>query len=142
MTITTYSPNSDGCGTSQDYDFDVEVYPKPIADFNFTTDGCVTNPVQFTDNSNPGGRPVISRYWNFGNATTSTLNNPNHTYAAAGSYNVKYSIITDIGCLADTASHIVNLSDPPTANFTSTGPYCDGNTINFTNTSTPGVTSW
>lgn len=142
VTITTYSPNSDGCGSEQQYDFDVEVYPKPIADFNFTTDGCVTNPVQFTDNSTPGGRPVTKWHWNFGDANTSAINNPTHTYAAAGNYNVKYTIITDIGCIADTVSHVVTLNDPPTANFTSTGPFCEGNTINFTDNSTAGVDSW
>ena len=142
VTITTYSPNSDGCGSTQDYDFEVEVFSKPVADFNFTTDGCVTNPVLFTDNSNTAGRPVVSRYWNFGDATTSTINNPSHTYAAPGSYNVKYTLITDIGCLADTALHVVTLNNPPAANFNTTGPYCDGNSISFTDISTAGVTIW
>ncbi len=142
VNITTFSPNGDGCGTEQEYAFDVEVYAKPIADFTFTTDGCVTNPVQFNDNSSPGGRPVFSRHWNFGDATISSANNPTHTYATAGAYTVKYSLITDIGCIADTASHVVNLSDPPVANFNATGPFCDGNTITFTDNSTAGITAW
>jgi len=142
VTITAYSPNSDGCGTEQEYDFEVEVHPKPTADFNFTTDGCVTNPVQFTDNSNTGGRPVFSRHWDFGDASTATILNPTHTYAAAGAYTVKYSLITDIGCKTDTATEVVTLNDPPLASFTTAGPYCEGNTISFTNTSSAGATTW
>jgi len=142
VTIITYSPNSDGCGSEQQYDFEVEVYPKPIADFNFTTDGCVTNPVQFTDNSTSGGRPITKWYWNFDDANTSAINNPLHTYAAAGNYNVKHTVITDIGCASDTVTKLVSLSNPPVANFTTNGPYCAGNTISFTDNSTAGVTTW
>lgn len=146
VTITTYSPNSDGCGSEQEIDFDVEVYPKPIADFNFVTNGCVTSPVQFTDNSTPGGRPVVVRYWNFGDANTSAANNPAHTYLASGAYNVKYSIITDIGCLSDTASHIVTLNNPPTAQFVTAAPFCVGRAITFTDqSSAPAgntITQW
>lgn len=142
VTITTFSPVGDGCGSEQEYSFEMEVYPKPISDFTFTTDGCVTNPVQFTDASTPGGRPVVLRHWNFGDATTASTNNPSHTYATAGAFNVKYSIITDIGCKSDTTTKVVNLSNPPTANFTTTGPYCEGNSITFTDGSTAGVNSW
>lgn len=142
VTVTTYSPNSDGCGSEQEIDFDIEVYPQPVADFNFAVDGCLTNPVLFTENSNPGGRTISKRYWNFGDAATSTTQNPSHLYSASGSYTVKYTYITDIGCKADTVSHIVALSDPPVAQFTVSSPVCPNTDITFTDQSaaSPGGT--
>lgn len=139
--ITATNPTPDGCGGVQEIDFDLQVFDSPIADFNFTTDGCVTNPVAFFE-SNVSTRPIISRHWNFGDATLNTTLNPTHTYPAAGSYNVKYSFINDIGCIADTARHTVTLNDPPLANFSVVAPFCAGNPVNFTNLSTtvPGST--
>ncbi len=110
-TIGTYpikviatNPTADGCGGVQEIDFDLQVFDNtPTADFNFATDGCISNPVLFTDNSNTDSRPVLSSYWNFGDATTSTVNNPCHTYAAPGAFTVKYALVTDIGCRSDTA---------------------------------------
>ncbi|MBI5372271.1 MAG: PKD domain-containing protein [Sphingobacteriales bacterium] len=136
VTVTTYAPAIDGCGSEQEIDFDLEVYPKPVADFNFSSDGCLTSPVLFTENSNPGGRSISKRYWNFGDANTSTATNPSHSYLAPGLYNVKHSYITDIGCLADTISHIVTLNNPPVAQFSVATPTCEDTDITFTDQST------
>lgn len=136
VTITTYSPNSDGCGTEQELDFEVEVYPKPIADFNFTTDGCLSNPVLFTENPNTGGRGIVNRYWDFGDATTSANQNPSHLYSSSGSFTVKHSFITDIGCKTDTVLKIVTLNNPPVAQFSVTSPTCPNVDITFNDQST------
>lgn len=66
----------DGCG--------LPCGVKPL--FKFKVDKCT---VYFADNSgtNPG-TTITSWYWTFGDATTSTLQNPTHTYATAGTYNV------------------------------------------------------
>ena len=144
--VVATNPTPDGCGGTQEIDFDLQAFDPPLADFNFTTNGCVSSPVSFTDNSNTNGRPVISRHWNFGDANTSALNNPSHTYAAPGAYTVKYSLITDIGCIADTASRVVTINDPPVALFTVAAPYCEGRSVTFTDQSTsPGgatISQW
>ncbi len=134
--VVATNPTPDGCGNEQIIDFDVQVFEPPVADFNFVTDGCVTSPVSFTDNSNTGGRPIISRHWNFGDATTSNLAAPSHLYAVSGTYNVKYSLITDVGCLADTVIHPVALNDLPLANFTVSAPLCPNVPVAFTDMST------
>lgn len=135
--ILATNPTADGCGGAQEIDFDLQVYNNPVADFNFVTDGCVSNPVLFTDNSNTDGRPVQTRFWNFGDATTSTNNNPSHTYTAAGSFTVKYAISTDIGCLSDTASKVVSINNPPQAQFAVQAPTCVNTDITFTDQSAP-----
>jgi gliding motility-associated-like protein len=142
-TIGTYpikvfaqNPTPDGCSGQQQIDYDLQVFAPPVADFTFTNNGCVTNVVSFTDNSNTGGRSVISRYWNFGDAVTANSNNPAHTYTAPGSCTVQYALITDVGCLSDTTTHVVNLSDPPTALFSVSSPKCQNKVITFSDLST------
>ena len=138
-TITTYSQNADGCGGSeQEIDLEIEVVDKPVADFNFLTDGCVSKPVLFTEN-NSTAKPILSRYWSFGDLTSSSIASPTHTYPLPGPYDVKYTYINDIGCKSDTAKKTITLDPPPTANFSVAGTYCPGNTISFTDLSTPAI---
>lgn len=124
ISVTATNPTPDGCGGTQEINYDLQVFDPPTADFTFTNNGCVNDPVAFFDNSNTSGRPIISRYWNFGDATTSALNNPTHLYAAPGAYLVKYAIITDVGCLSDTGSHVVTLNPVPTASIGGTIAVC------------------
>lgn len=143
--IIAHNPTPDGCGGIQDIDFELTVYEKPIANFTFNTNGCVTNPVTFNATTVANGRPVTAWSWNFGDGNTATIANPTHTYAAAGSYNVKHTVSNDIGCLADTVSQTVNLNNTPQANFSTTGPYCAGSAITFTDISTSSsgpITQW
>jgi PKD repeat protein len=60
----------------------VTVTPPPVANFTFSSSALV---VTFTDTST--GTPT-SWQWNFGDGARSTLQNPVHTYASAGTYNV------------------------------------------------------
>ncbi|MBL0274404.1 MAG: hypothetical protein IPQ06_15390 [Chitinophagaceae bacterium] len=47
VTITAFHPNTDGCGTEQEFDFDLTVYDPPAGSFTWTTsNGCSTQPVQ------------------------------------------------------------------------------------------------
>ncbi len=139
--VIATNPTPDGCGNLQEIDFDLEVFEPPVADFTFNTNGCFNSPVDFFDNSNTSGRPVISRFWNFADGNTSNVNNPSHTYAAPGSYAVKYTLITDVGCLADTVTHTVNLDPLPTAQFSVANPVCPNVPVTFTDLSTAAGTS-
>ncbi|MFN8395061.1 MAG: PKD domain-containing protein [Bacteroidia bacterium] len=59
-------------------------------------------------NSSTGG---FSYTWDFGDGNTSTLSNPTHGYAAAGTYNV--CLIATGPCGADTSCQQVTISCPP-----------------------------
>jgi gliding motility-associated-like protein len=123
------------------------VYDPPVADFNFSTNGCVSSPVLFSDNStNSSGRLIIHRHWNFGDGNTiDDVSNTSHTYPGPGSFTARYTIITDIGCRADTVSHIVTLNDPPMADFTPVSPFCQGKGVTFNDNSSVAsgsITKW
>ncbi|BDZ67493.1 PQQ-binding-like beta-propeller repeat protein [Methanobacterium ferruginis] len=74
------------------------------AKFNYTID---SNPlvVQFNDTSNN----ATSWSWDFGDGTTSTLQNPIHIYAKSGQYLVTLNALTSDGVL--TAAQMVTISD-------------------------------
>lgn len=139
--VLATNPTPDGCGNLQEIEFDLQVFEPPVADFTFTSAGCFTSPVSFFDNSSTGGRAIIRRFWDFDDGNTTGLNNPTHTYAAPGTYNVRYSLITDVGCLADTVTHPVTLDNAPTALFATTPPFCPGVPITFNDQSTPSGSS-
>ena len=65
--VLAQNPTPDGCSGLQEIDYDLQVFSKPVADFNFATNGCVSGPVTFTDNSsNTNGRAVIHSHLDFG----------------------------------------------------------------------------
>jgi len=108
----------------------------PVANFTFVSE--CPNPlyVQFTDASSQiiTERPT-SWSWNFGDGTTSTFQNPAHTYAAYGDYNVTLTATNAAGSRSVSKTvHIVKCPDPPIACFwtypqTGTAPleveFCD-----------------
>lgn len=67
----------------------------PTASFTATpTSGTAPLTVTFTDTSTPGSNPITGWAWDFGDSTTSTLQNPTHTYTTGGTYTVTL-VVTD-----------------------------------------------
>lgn len=135
VSATATSPGSDGCNGEQQIDYNLQVIEKPKAFFTWTHSGCIADPVQFHDASNGLGSTVNRWSWNFGDNTTSQVKDPVKKYNTGGTFTVKESVITDIGCVADTTATI-NISSQPVAGFNVSTPYC-GN-ITFTDVSTIG----
>jgi gliding motility-associated-like protein len=75
------------------------VHPKPVADFGYNTFPCSTI-IAFQDSSQSTATPFTYN-WNFGDASTSTLQNPQHQFSATGVYNVTL-IATDANTCKDT----------------------------------------
>ena len=87
--------------------------------------------------------PVVSYFWDLGDGTTSTLQNPTHTYTT-GSYDISLIITTAGGC-TDTVKIIAGIvaTDKPTANFSATPrDVCAKTDVIFTDLSTGTVTRW
>lgn len=81
--------------------------------------------MQFTDVSTSSLGSVQSWAWTFGDGGTSNLQNPTHTYAAAGTYNVTLTV-TDITNCANTFTHPVTINPPITLTPTIVQPLCNG----------------
>ncbi|MGQ0738691.1 MAG: PKD domain-containing protein [Bacteroidota bacterium] len=77
----------------------------PVADFTITPDCSNRLRFTFTDQS----ILPLTWSWDFGDASTSTIQNPVHIYPSLGTYNVRL-IVTNGGC-ADTLIQVVNAVD-------------------------------
>lgn len=134
--VIAQNPTADGCNGEQEINYDLVVAEQPSASFTFSTNGCLSDPVQFTNTSNTGGRPISLYNWNFGDGNTGNTANPLHTYTTPGDKVVSYSIITDIGCISNQVSQTVGLSNSPTANFNVGASQCANTPVTFTDAST------
>lgn len=67
----------------------------PVADFIFSLSGGGSRQVFFEDRST-GGKPT-SYLWEFGDGTSSAQQNPQHTYAADGTYTVTLTVSNSAG---------------------------------------------
>lgn len=78
--------------------------PPPVASFTFTASGLQV----IFDNTSAD---FVTSTWNFGDGSTSTQNNPVHTYAAAGTFAVTLTVRNSIG-QTDSSSQFVTVPPP------------------------------
>jgi len=109
----------------------VTVNPLPQATFANTAPVCQGNAVSFTDNSSVPAGSIDSWNWNFGNAATSTIQNPSAVYNASGPFTVQLIVTTDAGCL-DTITNNINIWALPPASAGIDDEICDGENASLT----------
>jgi PKD repeat protein len=114
----------------------------PVADFTETpTSGTASLQVQFTDHS--PSKPT-SWLWDFGDGTTSTAQDPLHSFTTAGTYSVTLQATNTFGSSPVSPPQSITVAAPaPVASFTEdhtsgTAPLA----VQFTDTSTSTPTSW
>ncbi|MEN8224975.1 MAG: PKD domain-containing protein [Bacteroidota bacterium] len=105
----------------------------PVASFSLDST-CANSPIQFTDLSNTGFDPISTWLWDFGDGNNSAIQNPVHTYASGGAYNVSLSVTTLNGC-SDNITQLININPPPLADF-SYSLTCQGDSTVFTDLTT------
>lgn len=115
---TYYQAKVYTCDTVYSNEIFVEVFPSPTADFDFN-DVCLNEQNNFTDQSTDPASTITNWTWDFGDGNTSTQQNPNHTYAADGSYTVFLTVDNNDGCSHDTSFN-VTVYPLPVADFTFT----------------------
>lgn len=117
----------------------VTVQPKPDVQFIAQNTCLNQQPVAFQNQSTLTSGTLTYTLWDFGDGNTSTQLNPQHTYAAPGSYTVTLIHGTQAGCF-DTAIQQITIHPVPTAAFTATSisqTVCGApQTFTFTNQST------
>lgn len=93
----------------------VDIYELPQADFTPIED-CFAPNYPFADQSSIGSGTVDAWQWDFGDAATSNQQNPTHTYAGFGQYDVTLIALSDQGC-GDTITQTIILHDNPVPGF-------------------------
>ncbi|MBI2968340.1 MAG: PKD domain-containing protein [Bacteroidetes bacterium] len=126
-TVTLTATSDSGCiaNTSKP----VTVFSLPVASFA-SSDVCLNATMNFYDYSSGSG---LSWLWDFGDITTSTAQNPNHIYAAQGTYQVEITV-TDLNGCTDDFTDAVEVFPLPVADFT-TDSVCRFDTTHFSDLS-------
>ncbi|MFT7156824.1 MAG: PKD repeat protein, partial [Parvicella sp.] len=84
---------------------EVTIYEPPVVSFSKSTQGtfCSQKPIDFFNTTSLPTNATFS--WDFGDGTTSTEENPSHTFAAAGEYTINLDVEM-AGCLSSTSQLI------------------------------------
>lgn len=111
-TFTLIATNSTGCSNQTTARIYTQLsIPRIIADFNFPSTKCIPATINFNNLSTQQSRSGFN--WNFGDATSSNLLNPSHTYSDTGTYTIRliqnYSTLCTI---ADTTYDTLHLRFP------------------------------
>ncbi len=86
----------------------------PIASFSYTPAAPSTSDmVVFSDSSSDSDGSLITWIWDFGDGNTSTVQNPTHTFAAAGTYVVTLTVTDNGGASDTTSTNITVVAAPP-----------------------------
>ena len=129
-----------GCNST--YTQNVNIFPMPQVAFT-ANEPCFGSATQFYNQSTVNGGGTFSALWDFGNGQTSTSNNPNLTFAAAGQQNVTLTVTTASGCVS-TLTQPAWVHTPPIAQF-GANDNCLGQLTNFTDQSVANdgaIASW
>lgn len=135
-TVTLIVTNTDGCSDTLSMPAYIRLQQPVITIPQLPANGCIP----FTINPVPviSAVDAITSYtWNFGDGTTSTLQNPAHTYTIQGSYRVSLVYTTSTGCTDSVVFNPgVRAGTKPTADF-SASPLqaCASQAIQFNNLS-------
>ncbi|MBS1591387.1 MAG: PKD domain-containing protein, partial [Bacteroidetes bacterium] len=122
----------------------VNIYTQPQVGFTVSPQVCLRDTTtvlttQFSETGPSGATLTPAKYfWNFGDGSTDTVAYPKHKYAAKGVDTIKYWVISNVGCMSDTATQTTIVNPLPTANFITTAinNYCENKPITFTDKAT------
>jgi PKD repeat protein len=119
--VTLTATGSGDSDTEIKNDYITVTVPAPVAAFSANpTSGTAPLPVTFIDSSSGS---IISRSWSFGDGTSSSAQNPTHTYNNPGIYSVSLTVTGDGGVDVTTLSNYIVVSKPlPTVTITAADP--------------------
>lgn len=137
-TVTFKITNDKGCYSVLSKPAYIKINGGVLSDFTNTQPAVCKPPFNISFNSASSGQGTLSYYWDFGDGTTSTLQNPGvHSYTATGNYTVSLATTSSNGC-SDTLRkvNVISLQNVNTS-FAAPDSACVNTSINFQNTSTP-----
>lgn len=95
--VSLYVKNDVAC-VSNVFMLPIEILNQPTANFSIENLSCAQQVIKFTDQTSLAGNTVKSYLWDFGDGTTSTLQNPVHTFNLEGNYTVSLTVNTNADC--------------------------------------------
>ena len=109
----------------------------PVSAFSFSDSISCVNTIAFTDFSSNG---PVSWQWDFGDGSTSNLQNPIHTYLSSGVYDVKLVVTNTFGADSLIISNAITIIDMTLESVNDTS--CVSSIFNLSVASNSGVVNW
>ena len=134
VTLTVLTDIGNSATTKTGY---VVVRPEAAFSANVTS-GVGSLAVQFSDDTDPGNLDILTWNWNFGDGTSSGLQNPAHTYTQPGTYTVALTTGSTEGPDTETKAGYITVAP----NVTFTGSPLSGPApleVTFTDTTDTGL---
>lgn len=135
-TATVIVTSAENCRDTVALSFPIDV-TGPTAEFNSPTPAnCAPSVVEFFDNSTN----AVGWFWDFGDGTSATIEDPVKLYDAPGVYDVTLIVFAPNGC-SDTLTKLeyVTVLGPATTFSASAASACVGATVNFTDLSVDAI---
>jgi gliding motility-associated-like protein len=140
FTVTLKASSALGCTDDTTIVLPVTTFVnKPIAGFDISiTRPCVGTIVNFTDKSTSSGN-ISTWGWIFGDATTSTQQNPSKTLSSHGNFTAGLVVTDNSGCVSDTVyKSLLSYANPVVAMSYPVGCLPENGEVQFTSSvSTP-----
>lgn len=97
----------------------IVVWPRPTADFGFSTIRCEKNPITFTSTSVANVGAVAKWNWNYGDGSTVDTRGGvvDHIFSPYTSYPVSLVVETDLGCVSEMRTKNVVVNPLPLVDF-------------------------
>ncbi len=134
VSLTAISQNGCTNTTTRPYS---AIFAAPVANITPVAEICVNGTVSFSSaTSTAPGSTITGWSWDFGDGTTSTQQNPTHTYSTAGVKTVQLTVTTAAGCTSAIDTLLVTVNALPTADFSDT-INCTTRSVGFTDLSVP-----
>jgi gliding motility-associated-like protein len=143
--VKAFNAIADACGTYEDIDIGFTVYDVPVAKFTARAQNCQSDTLGFTDKSTSAGATIKTWNWNFGDGSTSILQNPTHIYDKAGDFTATLLVTNSNGCTSILDSQQIHIYAKPIAIFLVSSPDCASKAVTFTDQSTAAegkINSW
>lgn len=114
----------------------VHIGKLPVALFTMTASDCINNGVKLTNNSVAAEGNIVKWSWDFDDGTVSEDKTPaDHIFTAVGTYTVKLTVTTDLGCVSVAFPRDITIHPLPVVDF-SLPAACIDDVARFTDLST------
>ncbi len=131
--LKVFNAIADACGSYEDLDIALTVYDNPNASFTVKNLTCQSDTLLFTDKSS--GAIIKTWAWDFGDGTTSSVQNPTHNYAKSGDFIATLLVTNSNGCTSALDSQKIHIYAKPVAKFIISDPDCATKAVTITDQS-------
>ncbi|OQY96085.1 MAG: hypothetical protein B6D37_02965 [Sphingobacteriales bacterium UTBCD1] len=141
FSVTLKVTNDKGCSKVLSLPNYISVTPGVHSSFTNTIATVCSAPANISFTNNSTGPGALTWFWDFGDGNNSTVQNPVHTYTAAGNYTAMLVTTSTSGC-SDTARTATPVTiGGITTSFNSPASICANSAASLVNTSAPAPVS-